>query len=123
MGREFQKSFDGANWGNNGPGVITRVLQKLCQTTYPPLMTRTRCHDFHVFPVEAFYAVRWKDWRFFFNPSDTNKTLQMTRDAIAVHVWNKHSTTEQVKVGSHVAYGLLAAKYCPKVYQSCGEYF
>lgn len=121
--REFQKNFDGGDWGNNGPGVITRVLQKLCQTKYPPLMTRTRCHDFNVFPIEAFYAVHWADWRYFFEAQYTNRTMQMTRDSIAVHVWNKHSINHRIRVGSKVAYGLLAAEYCPKVYRSCGDYF
>lgn len=116
-------SFDGQDWGNNGPGVITRVLHKVCQTEYPPLMTRSRCHDFNVFPVDAFYAVHWEDWRYFFEERYTNKTLRMTKDSIAVHVWNKHSVNTKIKVGSNVAYGLLAAEYCPRVYKSCGEYF
>lgn len=29
---DLRKNFRGDNWGNNGPGVITRVLQKLCGT-------------------------------------------------------------------------------------------
>jgi len=30
--RDFKKNFRGDVWGNNGPGVITRTLQKLCGT-------------------------------------------------------------------------------------------
>lgn len=32
--RDLKKNFRGNIWGNNGPGVITRTLQKLCATKY-----------------------------------------------------------------------------------------
>lgn len=32
--RDLEKNFRGDLWGNNGPGVITRALQKLCATKY-----------------------------------------------------------------------------------------
>lgn len=28
---ELSSSFSGSDWGANGPGVITRVLQRICQ--------------------------------------------------------------------------------------------
>lgn len=31
---DLKKNFRGDLWGNNGPGVITRTLQKLCATKY-----------------------------------------------------------------------------------------
>lgn len=121
--REFQRSFDGNDWGNNGPGVITRVLHTVCQTTYPPLMTRSRCDGFEVFDVPIFYAIPWLDWRHFFEPAHAEAVLQLTQSSYAVHVWNKHSYAERVRVGSRQAYGLLAAQYCPRVYAAAGKYF
>ena len=32
--RDLKRNFRGNVWGNNGPGVITRILQKLCATQY-----------------------------------------------------------------------------------------
>lgn len=32
--RDLKRNFKGNVWGNNGPGVITRILQKLCDTKY-----------------------------------------------------------------------------------------
>lgn len=32
--RDLKKNFRGDIWGNNGPGVITRTLQKICATKY-----------------------------------------------------------------------------------------
>jgi len=121
--RDFKTNFDGSDWGNNGPGVITRVLKTTCDTNLPLLMTRERCHGFKVFPIKSFYAIGWQNWNYFFNEAYLNKTLKMLNDSIIIHVWNKHSSKISIKVGSNVAYGLLAEKYCPKVYSSCGEYF
>lgn len=120
---EFENSFNGNDWGNNGPGVITRVLQKICQTSNPALMTRDRCKSFSVLPVDKVYAVGWKDWRYFFEEKYSERTMKMTEDSIAIHVWNKHSSVQSIPVGSKAAYGLLAAKYCPKVFESSGEFF
>ncbi|KAG4074470.1 hypothetical protein HA402_015759 [Bradysia odoriphaga] len=120
---EFENSFDGDDWGNNGPGVITRVLQKICQTKNPSMMTRARCKGFNVFPVDKVYAVGWKDWRYFFEEKYSERAMKMTSDSIAIHVWNKHSSVRSIPVGSRAAYSLLAAKYCPKVFESSGEFF
>lgn len=49
--------------------------------------------------------------------------MKMTSESIAIHVWNKHSSVQSIPVGSQAAYRLLAAKYCPKVYEASGEYF
>lgn len=121
--RDFQMHFNGNDWGNNGPGVITRVLNKVCKTKSPTVMTRDRCFGFHVYSKEAFYAVRWLNWSHFFDEKHLDSTLLKTKDSIIIHVWNKHSKNRPVKVGSNVAYGKLAEQFCPKVYSSCGEYF
>jgi lactosylceramide 4-alpha-galactosyltransferase len=121
--RDLLINFNGNDWGNNGPGVITRILHKVCQTTVPDQMDRARCHSFKVFPIEAFYAIRWPDFRYFFEEKYLNETMAAINQSIVVHVWNKHSRKLSVKVGSNVAYGLLAEEYCPKVYRASGEFF
>jgi len=42
---EIRDNFRGDDWGANGPGVITRVLQKLCQSNNTTEMSRERCQD------------------------------------------------------------------------------
>lgn len=64
-----------------------------------------------------------KDWRYFFEEKYTERAMKMTSESIAIHVWNKHSSVQSIPVGSQAAYRLLAAKYCPKVYEASGEYF
>lgn len=120
---EFQAGFNGNNWGNNGPGVITRVLQNVCGSFHTTLMTRDRCKFFNVFPVKKVYAIRWQYWRFFFSEKFSELALNMTSDSIAVHVWNKFSSSYRIPAGSKAAYSLLAAKYCPKVFKTSGNFF
>lgn len=40
--RDLKKNFRGDVWGNNGPGVITRTLQKLCGTMYVSIRCREK---------------------------------------------------------------------------------
>lgn len=122
--RDFLLNFDGSDWGNNGPGVITRVMNDVCKTANIELMMDAkRCMGFHIMPREAFYAIPWKKWEYFFEAQYLTETLDLLRDSYIAHVWNKHSKQRHVKVGANVAYGILAEKHCPKVYAAAGEYF
>nr|XP_016945700.1 lactosylceramide 4-alpha-galactosyltransferase [Drosophila suzukii] len=123
--RDFQHNFDGRDWGNNGPGVITRVAQKICSTKDIALMQEDpkRCMGFKVFGRGAFYAVPWKKWRDFFEPEKLEETMARCKDSYVVHVWNKHSSALPIKQGSKSAYAKYAEQNCPRSYKAAGEYF
>jgi lactosylceramide 4-alpha-galactosyltransferase len=110
-------SFNGELWNHNGPGLITRTWQVLCPQ-------KTQC-DFHVLPQNAFYAISWQDYEYFFEETYVNATMTAIKDSILAHVWNKLSFNKKIRVGSNVAYGLLAEKYCRNIYRGefIGEYF
>lgn len=86
-------------------------------------MTSERCGGFRVYQPREFYAISWQDWYKYFNRKATKSTLDVTKDSLAIHVWNKLSTNEIVEVGSNVAYDVIAQKNCPRVYRACGKYF
>ncbi|XP_017024672.1 lactosylceramide 4-alpha-galactosyltransferase [Drosophila kikkawai] len=123
--RDLQLNFDGKDWGNNGPGVITRVAQKICGTKDIQVMQEDhkRCLGFKVFGRGAFYAVPWKQWRDFFEPEKLPQTMALTKDSYVVHVWNKHSSTLKIKRGTKSAYAKYAEQNCPRAYKASGEYF
>ncbi|XP_017755212.1 PREDICTED: lactosylceramide 4-alpha-galactosyltransferase-like isoform X2 [Eufriesea mexicana] len=121
--RDIRANFRGDIWGNNGPGVITRMLQKICSTKYVRSMTATRCHGFKVFPPSAFYPVHYYQWKVYFETKDKNATMKMLEKAMAIHVWNKLSKYEKVFVNSDVPYVVIARKHCPKIFNNCEEVF
>ncbi|XP_018313109.1 uncharacterized protein [Mycetomoellerius zeteki] len=119
--RDLKKNFRGDVWGNNGPGVITRTLQKLCATTYAGDMTTNRCHGFVVYPPSVFYPIHYKNWKKYFEIKDSNVTLKILNKAKAIHVWNNLSKAEKVRVNSNVPYAVIARNYCPRVFNNCDE--
>lgn len=84
-------------------------------------MTRERCSGFNVFPQNVFYPVGWSDWSWYFDPKFTNTTLALSKDSLAIHVWNKKSSGREV--GKNTAYGIVAQKHCPNVYTMSEDYF
>ncbi|XP_011493903.1 PREDICTED: LOW QUALITY PROTEIN: lactosylceramide 4-alpha-galactosyltransferase-like [Ceratosolen solmsi marchali] len=100
--QDLMKNFRGNLWGNNGPGVITRTLQKFCAVQHVKDMTSIHCKGFKVFPPAVFYPIFYKDWKDYFSTKNINETMN---------------------VGSKVPYALIAEKYCPNVYESCGSIF
>lgn len=121
--RDLKKNFRGDVWGHNGPGVITRTLQKICSVKYVRDMTPGRCHGFKVFPPSAFYPIGYKKWKKYFETKDKNETMKMAEKAMVIHVWNKLSKYEEIDVKSDVPYAVIARKYCPKIFNNCGKIF
>lgn len=121
--REFSTDFDGSVWSHNGPGVLTRVLKRICKTELPD-MTPEKCCGFNVLPQNTFYAIKSKQWDMFFNPNLTHKTLKLIRHSVLVHVWNKYSAKKIIrKQGKKSAYDVIASINCPKVYQASYDKF
>lgn len=140
--REFYTRFDGKVWANNGPGkfnwlpfsffithkclflgAITRVLRTICHVNDLSEMTPEKCSGFQVYPPRKFYPIPWWNWELYFDTDKFNKTIDMIKDSIIIHLWNKLSKNRKLKVNTKAVYGVVADMYCPKVYRSCGEYF
>ncbi|KAI9581004.1 hypothetical protein GQX74_014387 [Glossina fuscipes] len=105
---DFVRNFKGNNWANNGPGVITRVMRKICDTETIALMfDPKRCKGFYIFDRNIFYAISWEEWRDFFEPEKMEKTLGRIDHSYIAHLWNKISGDFPVKVE------LTAREACP----------
>jgi lactosylceramide 4-alpha-galactosyltransferase len=102
--------------GNNGPGVITRVLQKLCDTVdVPKMIAMKHCKTFKVLPIESCYSVGWPEYIKFFKEEFLSETMSRLNESLITHVWNKYSAGTKLNLEANVAYIHLAKKYCPKV--------
>uniref|UniRef100_A0A1B6KGG8 Alpha 1,4-glycosyltransferase domain-containing protein n=1 Tax=Graphocephala atropunctata TaxID=36148 RepID=A0A1B6KGG8_9HEMI len=120
---ELRTDFRGYDWGHNGPGIITKVLKSTCGTENVREMTLERCEGFTVFPPHIFYPIPWRKWRLYFDSQKSEETLHRVAHSHAIHVWNKFSTQANITVGSKQPYGVIASKYCPKVYSHVGNIF
>ncbi|XP_049800003.1 lactosylceramide 4-alpha-galactosyltransferase-like [Schistocerca nitens] len=120
---DLSQHFRGDQWGHNGPGVITRVLKRACSAKQVREMTRQACGGFTVHPPSAFYPIPWREWRLYFEERHSNRTMARLRRSYAIHVWNKFSQARNVTVGSRQPYGLIAERFCPRVYAASGKFF
>lgn len=105
---------------------MTRILHKICHRKYIVEFQPEFCWGFKVFPPNTFYAIPWKQWEQYFdtNPAIVNRTLELIKDSIAIHVWNKVSSKRKIiKSQLRTVYGTLAQQHCPNAYAASGLYF
>lgn len=86
-------------------------------------MTPERCKGFHVYPPSIFYPIFYREWTKYFESTDLESTMKLLEEAKIIHVWNKFSKHRSIRVGDKVPYAIIAERYCPRIYKSCGETF
>ncbi|KAH8331234.1 hypothetical protein KR067_013075, partial [Drosophila pandora] len=119
---DLRDNFNGSLWGNNGPGVVTRVSQKLCKTHEIPriYLRYARCSGIRVFSPSAFYAVHWSKWQDFFDSDKLEKTMVAMEHSYVAHVWNHMSKNWILTATSKNAYRKITEKNCPRIYKALG---
>lgn len=120
---DLKSHFSGTIWGNNGPGVVTRLVKKHCHVNKIKDSIGRVCDDFKIYPPETFYPIPWPSWEYYFKEKYFPKVMNATLNSYIIHVWNKHSTSLRLPLNSKSAYSMFAKKFCPKVYKECDEYF
>ncbi|XP_021740541.1 lactosylceramide 4-alpha-galactosyltransferase-like [Chenopodium quinoa] len=110
---EFALTFDGNKWGHNGPYLVSRVVERVTNSS-----TKGGASKFTVLPPSAFYVVEWgKVGDLFRKPMDElhqkwldDKIDQIERDSYAIHLWNRQSREIKVEDGSIIRH--LMKKAC-----------
>ncbi|XP_067005172.2 lactosylceramide 4-alpha-galactosyltransferase [Anabrus simplex] len=120
---DLRTQFRGDIWGHNGPGVITRLLRKVCGVHEIRLMTPERCRGFTVHPPSTFYPIPWRNWSLYFDEKHADRTMSKLNESLTIHLWNKFSVAKNITVGSRQPYAQIAKKLCPKVYSHCSKIF
>lgn len=121
---EMLKTYNGSDWGNNGPLLITRVLIESCKTNKSAEMIQLGdCEGFHVLPNKLCYPITGLSWKMFFNEQYTEQALRAVEDSVVVHFWNNISKKTPLKVDSNAAYVVLAKQFCPKTFAGSGDSF
>ena len=113
---ELASSFDGNDWGSNGPKLVTRVLQRFCKNEDLEKLSPETCRGIKVLPPEAFYPIPWRQWKQYFDESQAPAVLKKLEGSFIAHVWGKHSSREKFKVAGS-AYSQLARDHCPLTFR------
>ncbi|CAL4200695.1 unnamed protein product, partial [Meganyctiphanes norvegica] len=130
---DFLENFDGEAWANNGPGVITRVLKKLCRESQEYKLKHKKiiinstlkqddiliqpCGGVRVLKPETIYPIHFSEWPILFQPGMGKTYLSNMKRAYAVHVWNKLSSDKGTTPGDGSLYDEVARLNCPNVYR------
>lgn len=115
---EIVEHYNGKEFLDNGPWVLTRTLNHLCRTSDRKLWTLEQCHGFRLQPIKEFFPVQWKDWLWYFDSTFTKDALAASENSTLIHVWNDRSKNTRVEFGTNTAYELIAEKNCPIVYST-----
>lgn len=118
-------NYKSKEWGTQGPMLLTRVLQKLCNVNSTHEMAaKENCDGFHVLPYHQCYPITGVVWNELFNETSANGAMSKVKDAMVIHFWNKLSKVLQLNTTNSIsAYVQLAKQHCPMTISSCGIYF
>lgn len=116
--KELIATFDGSKWAHNGPGVLTRVISRLCETNLTELMSIEACFGLQVLPIKAFAPVLWHWNQFYFQEENTRDVMKLIENAYIIHLFNHMNKDIPVVKTSNVAYALIAKDHCPDLFYS-----
>ncbi|XP_051885929.1 lactosylceramide 4-alpha-galactosyltransferase-like isoform X2 [Pristis pectinata] len=113
--KDFVEHFNGWIWGHQGPQLVTRVLKKWCRTN--SVTKIQQCKGVKMLSPEAFYPIRWQDWKKYFEVVSKSEAQELLKNSYAVHIWNKKSHGTGFRTGSKVMIDQLSSVYCPLSYK------
>ncbi|XP_072111824.1 alpha-1,4-N-acetylglucosaminyltransferase-like [Mobula birostris] len=112
---DFVASYDGGIWGQQGPRLITRVLNKWCNTVDLAAFAGNTCNGISLLTRNRFYPIPYSSWERFYvawEKEDIEHTFSAT---YGVHVWNFMNSGEKRKLvagtGSLIEY--FFQMHCP----------
>ncbi|KFP71877.1 hypothetical protein N310_12815, partial [Acanthisitta chloris] len=98
----------------NGVPLVTPVFKKWCSIR--SLQSRMRCKGVSALPREAFYPIRWQDWKKYFEVVTSSELHRLFSNTYAVHVWNKKSQGTRLEITSQALLAQLHSHFCPATY-------
>lgn len=122
--QEQIRHFNISKGSYNGPGVLKRILKKLCGTKNISKMVRMgTCHGFHVKSSKLCQPISPEDSDYIFNKTFTKELLKIISNSITVHVYNAITWVNDVKINEKSLYVALALRYCPAVFYTVDNDF
>ncbi|XP_075034497.1 alpha-1,4-N-acetylglucosaminyltransferase-like [Mixophyes fleayi] len=112
----FVQNYRGEVWGHQGPGVFTRVVNRLCGIPKFKSADDVMCANISYFHHERFYPLPYQSWRRYF---DAWKNLPIFNNSYALHLWNYMNKEGKTMVpGSNTLVEHLYRQHCPSTYRA-----
>ncbi|XP_043943470.1 lactosylceramide 4-alpha-galactosyltransferase isoform X1 [Protopterus annectens] len=118
--KDFVENYNRFIWGHQGPQLMTRIFKKWCRIR--SLRETNNCRGVSVLPQEAFYPIRWQDWKKYFEAISPSDFTEMLKNTYAVHIWNKKSQGTKMDVATNSLLNKLYSNYCPSTYKIMKTY-
>ncbi|XP_034639160.1 lactosylceramide 4-alpha-galactosyltransferase [Trachemys scripta elegans] len=119
--QDYVDNYNGWIWGHQGPQLLTRVFKKWCSIR--SLRSSKSCKGVSTLPREAFYPIRWQDWKKYFEVVSSSELHRLFKNTYAVHIWNKKSQGTRFEITSKALLAQLHSHYCPSTYGIMKKYF
>ncbi|XP_030050251.1 alpha-1,4-N-acetylglucosaminyltransferase-like isoform X1 [Microcaecilia unicolor] len=111
---DFVKNYRGEIWGQQGPKLLTRMVERQCGMPVVKGTEDATCGNFSILNPQRFYPIPCSAWEKYFqvwNPSDTFNS------SYALHLWNyMNHNNKMVIAGSGSVAENLFKKHCPVTY-------
>ncbi|XP_037244779.1 lactosylceramide 4-alpha-galactosyltransferase-like isoform X1 [Falco rusticolus] len=112
--KDFVENYNGWVWGHQGPQLLTRVFKKWCSISR--IQKSMSCRGVNALATEAFYPIRWEDWKKLFEEISSLELHRLLNNTYAVHVWNKLSHGTRLEITSQAFLAQLYSQFCPATY-------
>ncbi|NXK02104.1 A4GAT galactosyltransferase, partial [Herpetotheres cachinnans] len=112
--KDFVENYNGWVWAHQGPHLLTRVFKKWCSIR--SLQSSTSCKGVNALATEAFYPIRWEDWKKLFEAISSLELHKLLKNTYAVHIWNKLSHGTRLEITSQALLAQLYSQFCPATY-------
>ncbi|XP_063591316.1 lactosylceramide 4-alpha-galactosyltransferase-like [Penaeus indicus] len=108
-------------WHTNGPGTATATARRLCETENLNELLHRKCAALTLLPLKKLQFYRFDSWKRYFEPKAGSDFLKEHSEAYILHLYNKLSKKEPVRVGSRSIYDSTAREVCPVTYAAAGS--
>uniref|UniRef100_A0A8D0L6X8 Lactosylceramide 4-alpha-galactosyltransferase n=1 Tax=Sphenodon punctatus TaxID=8508 RepID=A0A8D0L6X8_SPHPU len=119
--QDFVDNYNRWILGHQGPQLFTRNFKKWCSIR--SLKISKSCKRVSTLPQNAFYPIRWQDWKKYFDVVTSSELHSLFKNTYAVHVWNKKSQGKRFEITSKALLAQLHYHYCPATYGLMKMYF
>ncbi|KAM9316079.1 alpha-1,4-N-acetylglucosaminyltransferase-like [Gastrophryne carolinensis] len=111
----FVKNYRGKTWAHQGPGVVTRVVNKWCGMPVFNSVEDLMCTNIAYLNPQRFYPIYYSEWMKYFEVWPEMPTFNKS---YALHFWNFMNKEGKTMVpGSNTLVEHLYRQRCPTTYK------